>query len=82
MTDEARRAASLDQLRRDTSNLPSRVTLAKIEVKNGSDPKYVAMKYGLGEDFIAACEQWKRNQETKREQRLPTSGDRTAPESR
>jgi hypothetical protein len=67
MTDSERRTASLDQLRRETANLPKGVDLAKLEVKRGADPKWVALKYQLGPDFIAACEIWKQSQERKRE---------------
>jgi hypothetical protein len=58
--------AATEQLRRETSGLPRAVDLAKSEVKAGSDPKYVAAKYDLGPDFVAACEEWKRRQEAMR----------------
>jgi hypothetical protein len=82
LTDLERRAASLDQLRRDTANLPRAIDLAKAEVKNGIDPKYVALKYQLGPDFIAACEIWKQSQERKRERTESESSDSASPESR
>lgn len=50
-------------LMKQTANLPSRKELAKREIRNGIDPRYVAMKYGLDVgQVLAAVEVWKARQ--------------------
>jgi hypothetical protein len=72
----AKREAQLEQLQRDTSGLPRREDLARSEILNGSNPRYVAMKYGLD---VERCEKYRAaldfQQEQRRERQIATSSD-------
>jgi len=55
----------LVQLARIMSTAKTPSEYAKLAVKNGADPRYVAMRYLPVEDrerFIQACEAWKAKQ--------------------
>lgn len=55
----------LVQLARIMATAKTPAEYAKIAVKNGADPRYVAMRYLPPEDrerFVKACEAWKARQ--------------------
>lgn len=67
--DDTQPAAQIDhrlvQLARIMSTAKTPSEYAKLAVKNGADPRYVAMRYLPVEDrerFVKACEAWKAKQ--------------------
>lgn len=44
---DEQRAAATEQLKRDMAGRPTRAELAKLELQNGADPKWVSVKYGV-----------------------------------
>lgn len=72
MNEEAK-ALSLERLKRDLQNLPSKRSLAWLEIQNGVNPRYVAVKYQFPvEQMEAAAEEHRKRQESR--QRASNAG--------
>jgi hypothetical protein len=65
----SRREAQLEQLKRETSGLPTKKELAWREIQLGTDPKWVAVKYGFTFEEMRRAKEVHEQRQKEREER-------------
>ena len=77
----AKREAQAEQFKRDLGSALPLKELAWKAVQNGSDPKYIAMRYGFPvEQMVAAKQEYDRREALKRDRANTARGDRNIPQ--
>lgn len=80
---DVRREMQRAALMHDLSQAKTLKEYAWMAIQNGSDPAYVAMRYGFPlEQMVAAKAEHQRREELKREREVTARGDCSASESR